>query len=494
MTRYACIDRLLSFIRGRSGSVAVMFALCIIPLVAIIGLVIDYGNALTYKARLNVAADAAALKAVTTAQAYLASTDPLIVASAQSYAETSGGKAFLANAGSAISLVTGGTSTVHVAITGGGANALTATTITATVTYQAASPNAFAQIFNRNSIALNGSAQASVTMAAYVNYYLLIDVSGSMGLPSTNTGQSALATINPDDKCDYSNGCVFACHFSGYQGYGLTRGPAVKGANKKVDCSNGTSYTAPVYSVSNPIPSTDFCLENDPRGCIQLRTDAVAYAIQQFMATALQTETRPDQIGVGLYPFITHMQQYPKAPALTTDLNAVSTNAAKVPSLLDTGTQANSAGSLGSGGTHFENALSELQPLITPIGNGSTVNSPRPFVFLITDGAEDPQYQSGGGWWGSNHATTIDTKFCDSITTSGVGLYILYIPYQPIQNPTTFSNSEDIFANANIPYIPPSLTKCASKNGFFTANTPAEITAAIQAMFAASLQSTRLTQ
>jgi hypothetical protein len=39
-----------------------------------------------------------------------------------------------------------------------------------------------------------------------------------MGLPSTPTGQSALAAINPD-----SSGCFFACHFSGSQSYNTAR-------------------------------------------------------------------------------------------------------------------------------------------------------------------------------------------------------------------------------------------------------------------------------
>jgi len=53
----------------------------------------------------------------------------------------------------------------------------------------------------------------------------------------------------------------------------------------------------------------------------------------------------------------------------------------------------------------------------------------------------------------------------------------------PIQNPTTFANSEDIYANNNIPSIPGSLQSCASPNFYYTANTPADITNALVTMF-----------
>jgi len=68
------------------------------------------------------------------------------------------------------------------------------------------------------------------------------------------------------------------------------------------------------------------------------------------------------------------------------------------------------------------------------------------------------------------------------------------VPYVPIQNPTMIWTNEDGFANANIPNIPPSLKACASPGFFYTANTPQDITNAMQDMFAQSLALARLTQ
>jgi hypothetical protein len=71
---------------------------------------------------------------------------------------------------------------------------------------------------------------------------------------------------------------------------------------------------------------------------------------------------------------------------------------------------------------------------------------------------------------------------------------VLYIPYQRI-NPvnSSFAGDEDDYANNNIPSIPPSLQACASPNFFFTANTPADITSALNAMFQQSLVTAHIT-
>jgi hypothetical protein len=65
----------------------------------------------------------------------------------------------------------------------------------------------------------------------------------------------------------------------------------------------------------------------------------------------------------------------------------------------------------------------------------------------------------------------------------GITIAVLYIPYQTIANATTFANSEDIYANDNIPNIPAALQACASTNFFYTATTPTAINNALIAMF-----------
>src|SRR4029077_15916659 len=104
---------------------------------------------------------------------------------------------------------------------------------------------------------------------------------------------------------------------------------------------------------------------------------------------------------------------------------------------------------LGSGGTHFENAFQSMNNIITSVGTGTNPANTLPYVFVVTDGSQDNQTQWGGSWSGSNSATTLNTADCTTLKNRGITIAILYIPYQPIQNPTTSANSEDFAANAN---------------------------------------------
>ena len=123
--------------------------------------------------------------------------------------------------------------------------------------------------------------------------------------------------------------------------------------------------------------------------------------------------------------------------------------------------------------------------------------TPQPYVFLVTDGAQDNQYKDvpNGGWHGSNQATVINpTTVCKPLKDRGIIVSVLYIPYQPVSPViTTFAGDEDTAANNNIPNIPPSLQACASPGFFYTANSPADITASLNAMFNHALQTAHLT-
>ena len=124
-----------------------------------------------------------------------------------------------------------------------------------------------------------------------------------------------------------------------------------------------------------------------------------------------------NQFRIGLYPFIQYLYSY---FPLTSSINGSSTNpstinyaAANLATLLDTNMNSN----LGSGGTHIDDALASMNTTIVSVGNGSATNNTLPYVFLVTDGAQDPQTKGvpNGGWAGSNHATTIDPSTANTV-------------------------------------------------------------------------------
>jgi hypothetical protein len=270
--------------------------------------------------------------------------------------------------------------------------------------------------------------------------------------------------------------------------------------------SPNSLLTGNTKSMSNSLTAVTSCPTAGTDACIQLRADAVGMAlnatvatqgIDGLFATAVNAEKVANQFRIGLYPFIRYLYTY---YGLTSSINGSPTNsstinyaAANLATLLDTGTTPNIT-NLGSGGTHFENAFPSMNTLIKTVGTGGSPTDTKPFVFLVTDGAQDNQ--TCCGFSGSNSATVMPTganSYCAPLKARGITIAVLYIPYEKIQNPTTVFNNEDGVANANIPNIPPSLQDCASSGFFFEADTPADITTALNKMFNQALSVAHIT-
>jgi len=88
------------------------------------------------------------------------------------------------------------------------------TTVTATLSFTAAVPTFFLGILGHPTISLTGQSTSSYTLPSYIDFYLMLDVSGSMGMPSTTAEMTRLQSVNPDNFGQYPSGCTFACHFT----------------------------------------------------------------------------------------------------------------------------------------------------------------------------------------------------------------------------------------------------------------------------------------
>jgi hypothetical protein len=396
--------------------------------------------------------------------------------------------------------------------------------ITSDIQFSADVPTMFLGIMGKSKVTVTGESKAAVSLPPYLDFYLMLDVSGSMGLPSTDNEQTRLAAINPDNIVAYPGGCTLACHFSPQNvcsdtgsnkqkyptnnycmGYAITR-VSYAGYQNIIAKNSGHLPSSMISGLPNSLytdskwglPPVSSCPTPGTDACIQLRADAVGYAVNKLFETANASAKVTSQFRVGLYPFITDLYAYfPLTSAINGSATASSTinyAAANLASQLDTNTNSN----LGSGGTHIDTSLTTLNGLIKTVGDGSSPSKSQPFVFLVTDGAQDPQSKAlnqSGGWSGSNHATVIDpTKQCKTIKDRNIIISVLYIPYQKIQNPNpSFANDEDDFANNNIASIKDSLQGCASPGFFYTANTPDDITDALNAMFYQALATAHIT-
>jgi Flp pilus assembly protein TadG len=509
--------RLSRFRQDKAANIAVIFAIALIPILEAVGCAVDYSMASRMKAKLQAAADAASVAAISQNSLGFIAAAAMSGNGSVAVAVTDANNVFNGNM-SGISGFTNLALTTTVT--------KTANVLASNVQFSATVPVTFLKVIGYTTLTVTGISKSSASLPLYLDFYLALDVSGSMGLPSTNNEQTRLAAVNPDNFGLYPKGCTLACHFDTHDtcgdgnqkyptnnyclGYWISRVSQIgykqllqkySGSLPSYRISNLPSSLFPNTGHTNDpnLPPVSSCAVDGTDACIQLRADAVGYAVTQLFITANATEKVTNQFRIGLYPFIQDLYAY---FALTSSINGSPTNtstinyaAANLASQLDTNTNSG----LGSGGTHLDTSLTTLNGLIKNVGDGSAWNNTLPYVFLVTDGAQDPQTKglNGGGWSGSNHATVIATggaSPCKPLKDRGIIVSVLYIPYQPIQNPnSSFAGDEDDYANNNIPSIPASLQDCASPNFFFTANTPADINTALQAMFTKALVTAHIT-
>lgn len=552
------------FRRDRRGNVAVIFTIAAIPIISAVGCAVDYSMATRMKAKLQSAADAAGIAALSQKSPGFLAASVMTGNGSVTAGVTDMTNVFNAN----MNGITGYTNpNITFSVTKTGIK------LASNVTFAVDVPTTFLRVINFNTLRVSGLSSAAATLPPYLDFYLTLDVSGSMGLPSTAAEQDRLGRINPDNWVQYRTpsgvSCTLACHFapqnSACKDPPVTP-PAAPPANPAVTASYTQQYNTNNYCMgyifsrvnqpalnalinqnstvaipkqkpglpvamladlnntvtpgannslitgntkSKPysLTAVSSCPADGTDDCIQLRLDAVGYAVNELFKTANNSAKVTNQFRIGLYPFIRYLYSY---FPLTTSINGSPTApgtinyaAANLASLLDTNMDSN----LGSGGTHIDTALTSVNTLISggtgTVGDGSTASTPQPYVFLVTDGAQDPQVKGvpNGSWSGSNHATTIDNQGasatvsqCETLKNRGVIVSVLYIPYQPVSPVvTSFAGNEDTYANNNIQYIPASLQKCASPGFFYTANSPTDITAALNAMFNHALQTAHIT-
>jgi Flp pilus assembly protein TadG len=523
------------FRSNKRGNVAIITALSCLPLIAGVGCVIDYTTASLVKTKLQAAADAAAVATVSVNSSVITTAKGMSSGGTVSGGSTFATNFFNANLSSAPANIGYTSLSPSATVTSSGS------TVTAKVSFTASVPTYFMGVMGFSSVSISGSSTASYSLPTYINFYLMLDVSGSMSFPSTAAEQARLMAVNPDNlqgSPDYPQGCQFACHFKAqgacpqtaadgnpYQGpipaKGSSTNPGSGGYCQGFIISRlGTTPTffGVPSSTNNNITNGNnvnwgnsqvtSCPSPGTTSCIQLRADAVGYAVTTLLSTATAAEQVSNQYQVGLYPFIQNLYSY---FPLTTNLSATGSGsindaATKLATLLDTGNNSN----LGSGGTHFENALPSMNSLISSVGTGTSSSSALPYVFIITDGSQDYQTQWAGGWGAQNWSATgavpyqnssavippnsvTSTDYCTNIKKRGIIIAILYIPYQPIQDPSPIWNDEDGYANSNVPNIPGALKTCASPSFFYTASSPADINSALLSMFQQAVSTAHIT-
>jgi Flp pilus assembly protein TadG len=171
-------------LRDKSGNVAIMFALSLLPLMLAIGMAVDVTKILATRMQLQDALDAATLAALAESTpddkreqvakaAFAASLSPDLVALSPAFNITFSGSG---NARSAVA------------------------------SFTTAAPLAFAGILGVNTMDISGQTTAGIEVGGSMDISLWLDASASMGVAATETDRDALVKLA---------GCAFACHMGG---------------------------------------------------------------------------------------------------------------------------------------------------------------------------------------------------------------------------------------------------------------------------------------
>jgi Flp pilus assembly protein TadG len=493
--RFPSPDR---FLADRRGNVAMMYALMLPVLIFGAGVAVDYTHAMQVQTKLDAAADAAVLAALT----------PAMMQQSDATAQTAATNLFNAMANAQNSLIAGNTQvTVNVC----SPTACAAGKRTVTVTYHAANQNIFSGVLGASGIKITGTSSANASAAPNIDFYLLLDNSPSMALPASQDGINSMITLTAQQ--DGKTGCAFACHQVS-TGNGDTQGNV---------CLNGTTYSTPTASASDGTKNA-FCgstqgtqLDNyavAKRNKITLRIDELNSAISTLMSTAQSTTNSSAQVPPPAYRFAAYSLDSTYAIGLTKVMGLsssyVSDWAAAAPSFQLMLMYSNnnvckasgsnpcaSAGGVGDVETNFDTALNSSNmnsttTMPTP-GNGTNVSGDKPqeVLFIVTDGVVDETNSSTctQALSGSRCQEPITPSLCTAIKNRGIRIAVLYTTYLAVPTDSWYATWVAPFQSK----ISPQLQSCASPGLFYEATIGTDLGQALSSLFNTVTNSAHLT-
>ena len=236
------------FRSDQRGNIAVIFVIALLPVLSAIGCAIDYSRAAQIRSKLQAAADAASVGSI-------AKTSPAFIAAGSMTVDgpipagaTDASNIFVGN----MTGVTGYTlNSVSPVVTKSGG------TVTSVVQFSANIATMFLGVMGKSEINVTGTSTSTANMPLFIDFYLLLDNSPSMGVGATPADVATMVN-NTSDKC------AFACH----------------------DLNDSNNY----YKLAKTLGVTT-------------RIDVLRTATQQLMDTAAATQTYSSQFRMAIYDF-----------------------------------------------------------------------------------------------------------------------------------------------------------------------------------------------
>jgi Flp pilus assembly protein TadG len=403
---------LYRFARDRKANVAVIAALTMIPIIFLLGMTLDFTQALRKKEQLDAAADAAAIAAVR----------PAMLVQSYAVATATATAIFNSTAKNLSGLASIPTPTITVTDVG--------LQRTVSVSYNAASLNNFPKVLNNNvSWPISGSATAQAASAPNLNWYFLMDDSPSMGIGATAKDISNLITATAPAKqpAGSSHNCGFACHETNIGADG--------GTQDNLAIARANNVTLRIDLVINALNQ----LLISWTGCPQ---SGVTGGVMQCMSALNNTTYK-----AALYTFDLGLNTLATLTTPTTAGTKISS--IQLMSVDHQNCVVTTTNCKTDNGTDIAGALSSLNSIMpTPgLGTNASGDTPQEVVFLVTDGVEDkitttcPNATFAPN---SRCQQPLDTTMCTTIKNRGIKIAILYTEYvQLIASTTTGIQTTD---------------------------------------------------
>ena len=453
-------NSLVRFMRSRDANVAVIAALTMVPIIFLLGMTLDFTQALRKKQQLDAAADAAAIAAVR----------PAMLIQSDTVAQSTANAIFMSVASGMSGLVATPTPTITITDTG--------LQRTVSVTYTAASLNNFPKVLvNTASWPISGSATAQASSAPNMNFYLLMDDSPSMGIGATLTDINNLITATAPalQPSSQSQNCGFACHETNISHDGGTRDNLTIARNNNV--------TLRIDLVTSAVNQ----LLNSWANCPQT---GISGGVMQCMSALNNTTYK-----AALYTFDTGLNTLSTLTTPTSAGTQVS-DIALMSVLYQNCVTSSSCNT--DYGTDIAGALSSLNAIMPAPGLGSnaTGDTPQEVVFLVTDGVEDKiSATCPNATFASNNRCQqpLDTTLCTTIKNRGIKIAILYTEYLQLINLGPSQNITDSWymswvnaydgPTSSTGQIAQNLQACASPGFFSDVTTGGDISTALTNLF-----------
>jgi Flp pilus assembly protein TadG len=409
---------------SRSGQIAITFVLLALPILFAAGAAVDYNRRNAAKAQLDAAIDAAVL-GVITRKTNVITADMLDSARAQ----------FMADAAK----VTGATITSFVAVPIPGVSQ-----VGLTATYTASVKTTLGNLMRVPSMALSGQSGSVRNVAQFIDFYLLLDNSPSMGLAATAADITKMQNV--------AGGCAFACHLLN---------------------SNGTENTNDNYNIAK-------------RNNVKLRIQVLRDAVANLVDSAKSSMTLFQQFRMEMWTFSDFQTRLIQ---LTNNLDQVATASGQIDLAYSYQSQSDNQ-------TAFERAIAKMTNTIPTSGTGVTALDPIRFLFFVTDGVQDSPIdgtmsnQSAGFKINNNRfISAINPDTCRTMKSRNIKIGVIYTQYLPLSSNSFYNSYVKPFEKN----IGPMLSSCATDGLYFAVTTDGDINQAMQQLFSAALSSVRIT-